>query len=193
MATATPAGPVLCFDLDGVCCDLASKWLAVYNRDWHDTLSLDDITEWEWDRFVKPECGFRVYHYLSRPGFFADLAPLPGAVESLRRLQQRCELVVVTASPRPAMADKAAWVRHHLPFVPKHNLVITHRKDLVRGDIMIDDAPRNLRHFAGERILFDYPYNRDFQECHRVRGWPEAEALVHRLLDPRAGARSKPP
>lgn len=185
--------PVLLFDLDGVCADLARKWLAVYNRDWHDHLTLDDIVEWEWHRFVRPECGRRIYHYLSQPGFFADLDPIPGCVEVLARLADRCELVVVSASPKEAMADKVRWVRRHLPFVHPKNIVLTYRKDLVRGDFMFDDAPRNLRHFQGVRILMDYPYNRDFHDCYRVRNWAEFEALMQDLLaQMEAGRRPAP-
>lgn len=182
--------PVLLFDLDGICADLAGKWLAVYNRDWKDNLTLDDVVEWEWHRFVKPACGSRIYHYLSRPGFFADLEPIPGAAEVLRELNDQAELVAVTASPRPAMADKVAWIRRHLPFIHKQNIVITYRKDLVRGDFMFDDAPRNLRHFQGIRIIMDYPYNRDFNDCHRVRDWFDFHRLMQAFLaELRAGRR----
>lgn len=184
--------PVLLFDLDGICTNLAKKWLAHYNRDWNDNLTLNEIVEWEWHRFVKPECGSRIYHYLNRPGFFADLEPIPGAVETLASLANRVELVVVTASPREAMQDKVQWVRRHLPFVPRHNIVITYRKDLVRGDFMFDDAPRNLRHFQGVRILMDYPYNRDFHDCHRVYSWAEFHGLMEGFLEAMAAGEPLP-
>ncbi|MFZ5814819.1 MAG: 5' nucleotidase, NT5C type [Bacillota bacterium] len=174
--------PVLLFDLDGVCCNLMKKWLAVYNQDYDDDLTEEEITSWNWDHFVKPECGKRIYHYLNRPGFFADLEPIEGCVEALDRLQHLCELVVVTASPKEAAGDKIAWVRRHLPMVPKGNIVITYRKDLVRGDFMFDDAPKNLIHHPATRILMDYPYNRDFHDGHRVHSWAEAEALIRLLV-----------
>lgn len=186
------ARPILLFDLDGVCCNLMKKWLAVYNRDYHDNLRPEDITSWDWETFVKPECGKRIYHYLNRPGFFADLEPIEGCVESLGRLAAICELVVVTASPRQAAGDKIAWVRRHLPMVPKGNIVITHRKDLVRGDFMFDDAPKNLRNHPAIRILMDYPYNRHFHDCYRVHSWAEAEQLIRRLVA-RQDGRSRHP
>ncbi|MFS8640664.1 MAG: hypothetical protein LOD90_07605 [Symbiobacteriaceae bacterium] len=186
------ARPILLFDLDGVCCNLMKKWLAVYNRDYHDNLRPEDITSWDWETFVKPECGKRIYHYLNRPGFFADLEPIEGCVESLGRLAAICELVVVTASPRQAAGDKIAWVRRHLPMVPKGNIVITHRKDLVRGDFMFDDAPKNLRNHPAIRILMDYPYNRHFHDCYRVHSWAEAEQLIHSLVARQQG-RSRHP
>jgi len=184
------ARPILLFDLDGICCDLMKKWLAAYNRDYNDNLRPEDITTWDWEKFVKPECGKRIYHYLNRPGFFADLEPIAGCVESLGRLAEVCELVVVTASPRQAAGDKIAWVRRHLPMVPRGNIVITHRKDLVRGDFMFDDAPKNLENHPAIRIMMDYPYNRHFHDCYRVHSWAEAERLIRRLVDlPRGESR----
>ncbi|HYG57450.1 MAG TPA: hypothetical protein VD902_05225 [Symbiobacteriaceae bacterium] len=173
--------PVLLFDLDGICCNLAKKWLAVYNRDWNDDLTEAEIVEWEWHRFVRPECGKKIYHYLNRPGFFLDLEPIPGCVESLARLAEHCELVVVTASPKEAAGDKMRWVQRHLPMVQRGNIVVTYRKDLVRGDFMFDDAPKNLRNHPATRIMMDYPYNRDFHDCYRVYSWQEAEALIYQL------------
>lgn len=46
------------------------------------------------------------------------------------------------------------------------------------GDFMFDDAPKNLRNHPATRIMMDYPYNRDFHDCHRVTSWAEAEALI---------------
>ena len=186
------ARPILLFDLDGICCNLMKKWLAVYNRDYNDNLRPEDITSWSWDTFVKPECGKRIYHYLNRPGFFADLEPIEGCVESLGRLAKICELVVVTASPREAAGDKIGWVRRHLPMVPRGNIVITQRKDLVRGDFMFDDAPKNLRNHPAIRIMMDYPYNRHFHDCYRVHSWAEAERLIRSLIDRQQGVSRQP-
>jgi 5'-nucleotidase len=176
------AKPVFLFDLDGICCNLMKKWMLHYNRDYEDNLTEERITSWDWDDFVRPECGKKIYHYLNRPGFFADLEPIEGCVESLNRLANVCELVVVTASPKEACGDKMRWVAKHLPMVVKGNIVITYRKDLVRGDFMFDDAPRNLINHPATRIMLDYPHNRDFHDCHRVYSWLEAEAIVYRQI-----------
>jgi 5'-nucleotidase len=185
--------PVFLFDLDGICCDLIKKWLAHYNRDYHDNLTPADITTWDWEHLVKPACGKRIYHYLNRPGFFADLELIPGCKEGLEQLSERCELVVVTASPKEAASDKMRWVHRNLPMVPKKNIVVTYRKDLVRGTFMFDDAPKNLRNHDAIRIMLDYPYNRDFHECHRVHSWAEAVALVEEILALQAAGRPLPP
>lgn len=174
--------PVLLVDLDGILANLIKKWLAVYNRDYHDNLTPDDITTWEWQDLVKPACGTRIYHYLSRPGFFADLEPIEGAAEALEQLAEHFELCVVTASPKNALKEKTLWVERHLPMVPRRNVILTYRKDLTRGHVIIDDATHNLVNFKGVRIIFDYPYNRGFEAAYRVQGWPEATELLNQFL-----------
>jgi 5'-nucleotidase len=176
-----PDRPTLLFDLDGVCCNLLKKWLAVYNQEHNDNVRYEDLDRFSWDHLAKG--GKKIYQYLSRPGFFADLEPIPGCQAALERLGRRCELVVVTASPKAAMADKQRWVEKHLPMVPKDNVVITRRKDLVSGTFMLDDAPKNLANHPAIRLLFDAPYNRDFHDAYRVHNWDEVEATVNRLLD----------
>lgn len=61
----------------------------------------------------------------------------------------------------------------------------TYRKDLVHGDFMFDDAPRNLERCRATRIMMDYLYNRDFTDCYRVSDWAEFEALMADLIDGR--------
>src|SRR5690606_37094640 len=76
-----------------------------------------------------------------------------------------------------------------------------HRKELIRGDLLFDDAPHNLEAFApyGVPVAMAYPYNETVPYT-RVRDWPEFLALVDRLFPaakpargPRAGAALEPP
>ena len=64
-------------------------------------------------------------------------------------------------------------------------MIVTNKKQLVRGDVLIDDGVHNL--IGGEyyKILVDAPYNRAFDaESHgirRVRGWDEIIAIIDEL------------
>ena len=48
-------------------------------------------------------------------------------------------------------------------------------KDSIKGDIMIDDHPKNLSKFEGKRILFTQPHNvySHDESYHRVSGWKD--------------------
>lgn len=48
----------------------------------------------------------------------------------------------------------------HFGFQSK-DVIFSKRKDLIRGDVLIDDGPQNLQHFAGWRVLVDRPWNQD--------------------------------
>ena len=63
------APKILAFDIDGVLADLHTAWLDEYNKDFDDNLTISYITQWEMDKFVKPECGKKIFNYLKRPLF----------------------------------------------------------------------------------------------------------------------------
>lgn len=172
----------LLIDMDSVICDLMTEWHRRYNRDYGDNLSVEKLTDWHSEWFVTPDCGFKIYDYLDEPGLFACLKPMPGAVEVLSRLAMRYDILIVTSSRTTAYTEKEQWVTEHLPFIGRDNLVFTHRKDMVRGDLLFDDAPHNLKAFAATgrlAVAMDYPYNQQLT-CPRVKTWFEFE---QRLMD----------
>lgn len=157
---------ILC-DMDSVIVNLLGKWLAVYNAEYNDCLTPGDISSWDTHLVVKPECGLKMYDYLKQPGFFADLEPLPGAIDTLRRLveEDEHELILVTAAPDGSASDKIDWVGKHMPFIDKRKDVITcYHKYMVQGDVLIDDSPKNIKQYRetwpeAHVCTIAYPYN----------------------------------
>lgn len=96
------------------------------------------------------------------PGIFALMAPVPGAVEGFRSLAERFDAYILSTSPwlnPQAWMDKIEWVQKHFG-VDKDSsaykrLIISHHKNLNRGDYLIDDRTKNgASEFEGEHILF---------------------------------------
>lgn len=176
---------ILCIDMDSVIVDLMSEWYRRYNRDYQDDLTVERVVDWDAQSYVKRECGAKIYDYLHEPGLFLNLKPLPYAIEVLERLAKRFDILVVTSSPSAvAYREKEEWVLRHLPFVGRQNLIFAHRKDLIRGDLLFDDAPHNLQGFLATgrvAVAMDYPYNRNVP-CLRVSGWLEFEDKVDLFL-----------
>ncbi|KEO81657.1 5' nucleotidase, NT5C type [Tumebacillus flagellatus] len=172
----------LLIDMDSVICDLMTEWHRRYNADYDDDLSVAKLGCWKTEKYVKPECGMKVYNYLDEPGLFLNLSPLPQALDVLERLQKSYDILLVTSSRTHAYTEKEQWVEKHLPFLGKQNLIFAHRKDMIRGDLLFDDAPHNLLAFQAsgrDAVAMDYPYNRDV-EVPRVSSWLEFEAFLHR-------------
>jgi len=92
------------------------------------------------------------------PGIFADMLPMPHAVESFLDLAERFDTYILSTAPwenPSAWTDKLHWVKRHLGEAGYKRLILTHHKNLNRGDFLVDDRTKNgAGEFAGEHILF---------------------------------------
>ena len=89
---------------------------------------------------------------------FGELEVMPGAAEALRKLNQDFDIFIASTPPwdRPDMwGAKKEWIAEHFPYL-KRKLVLTHRKDLLIGDILIDDSRwRGQPDFQGDWFWFN--------------------------------------
>jgi len=167
----------LLIDMDGVLCDLIKKWFSVYNTEHHDTLQPEQMVKWGPHMYAKK--GKAIYRYLSQPGFFLDLEPIAGAVEGVQKLINLGHEVIVVTAAKHGHRDKLDWVQKNLPFLDYRHVVFAHRKELVRGDVLFDDAPHNLAAFLpyGLPVAMAHPYN-EGAPGERVPDWSAFVELV---------------
>ena len=92
------------------------------------------------------------------PGIFGAMKPMPGAIEAVHTLAEKFELFILSTAPwknPSAWSDKVSWVTRYLDDIFHKRLILSHRKDLLQGDYLIDDRGKNgTSEFAGEWIQF---------------------------------------
>ena len=94
------------------------------------------------------------------PHIFRDLKPIKGAIKAVNMLLDATNYNVYFLSTAPwdnpsAWTDKRLWIEEQFGEKINRKLILTHRKDLVKGDILIDDRPNNgAKNFDGEWIHF---------------------------------------
>jgi 5'(3')-deoxyribonucleotidase len=92
------------------------------------------------------------------PGIFSLMKPIKGAVEAFNSLADHFDVYILSTSPwnnPSAWSDKLEWVKRHLGEKAYKRLILTHHKNLNRGDYLIDDREKNgAKDFEGELILF---------------------------------------
>lgn len=92
------------------------------------------------------------------PGLFGLMKPMPGALEAVRKLNEKYDCYILSTAPwnnPSAWSDKVIWITRHLDDVFHKKVVITHCKHLCKGDILIDDRDKHgVREFEGEWIQF---------------------------------------
>lgn len=96
-------------------------------------------------------------HWSDLPDMFFDLEPMEGAIESFNELYKQHEVYILTTVPwenTSAWSDKKRWVEKHLPCAKKR-LIYSHHKNLLNGDILIDDRLKNgSEKFEGTLVHF---------------------------------------
>lgn len=163
---------VIALDMDGVKADLLTPWLADYNSKYGDSLTNEMITEWEVHKFVKPECGEKVYEFIyNNPHVYDDVKPMEHSQEAVQNLIDLGHTVIIATKATnnsTLIGAKYKWLRENFPMISPKNYIFIQDKRFVRADILVDDGHHNLTHFEGLPILMDAPYNRDVHDYLRV-------------------------
>ncbi|MDT8394484.1 MAG: hypothetical protein RQ761_11610 [Bacteroidales bacterium] len=127
---------VLYFDMDGVLVDFKS--------------GIDQLT---------PEEKFQYDGRMDAvPHIFRKMKPLEGAIEAVNVLSRYFDCYILSTSPwenPTAASDKQNWIKKYFPIIFYKRMILSHRKDLLKGDYLIDDRANNgAKDFEGEWIHF---------------------------------------
>ncbi|MCF8365059.1 MAG: hypothetical protein K9H16_04720 [Bacteroidales bacterium] len=92
------------------------------------------------------------------PGIFSLMKPMPGAIEAYERLSKKFDTYILSTAPwenPTAWSDKLLWVKKYLGTVAHKRLILSHHKNLLKGDFIVDDRDkRGVKEFVGEHIHF---------------------------------------
>ena len=101
------------------------------------------------------------YKLSKRPDLVVNYRTLPvmeGAIKAVAKLNADHEIFIASTPPwtRPEVwGHKREWIEEHFPYL-KRKLILTHRKDLLIGDILIDDTRfRGQPDFQGNWFWFN--------------------------------------
>jgi 5'-nucleotidase len=116
-----------------------------------------------------------IYH---APGFYADLPPIPGAIEALQELAEQHDVFLCSRPLRNyahCLAEKYACIEKHLGKDWMDRTILTRDKTLIRGDVLIDDNPSiaGLVVPSWEHVLFTRPWNQYETSKRRIENWEE--------------------
>ena len=92
------------------------------------------------------------------PDIFSLMDPMKGAIDSYNQLSSQYDTYILSTSPwdnSSAWQDKILWVKKYLEKSAYKRLILSHHKNLNRGDYLIDDRLKNgADKFIGEHIHF---------------------------------------
>lgn len=173
-------------DLDGVTCNLdaAMRPLLADHLDTHPA-DLEGPYEYWFTDWLDRRDSDAIYDQHLPDGLLADMPPIDGALDAIRKLQQQAgSLIVVTArGVRPHRAPLEVpqthqWLNNH--GLQPDAVHFTRDKHTIPFDVLIDDHPDNIcdvRQAGRRAIVFDQPYNRHV-EGERAATWQDVRALL---------------
>ena len=114
----------------------------------------------------------RIHGKTNRPDKWVDyrnLDVIEGAIEAVAKLNADHEVFIASTPPwlRPEVwGHKREWIGEHFPDL-KRKIILTHRKDLLIGDFLIDDSRfRGQPDFQGEWYWFNKNWdNKNWKAC----------------------------
>lgn len=148
------------------------------NREKGTEYSINDITKWgelgnELDERLK---------YFKDPEFILNLTPYEGAQAFVRRLSKIAEVFIATSVDPVCAGARFMAVTRDFKEIDPANILIGGRKDLLRGDIHLDDA---LHHFETSNVrypvIFRQPWNKSSSGTLAVSEYHEFVEFVYML------------
>ena len=174
-------------DMDDTIEYLLQAWVRGVNARFRRDASADDVHSWDVSEAFPGLTREQVYSIPDEPGFWGTVDPVPGAAEALQRLMDSGhKIFIVTATTYESVPEKMHdLLFRYFPFLQWDQVIITGNKQMIRGDVLIDDGVHNLEGGDYFKILMTAPHNRNYDaEANgmiRVHTWAEIEQVIAEL------------
>lgn len=147
---------LMLIDMDGVVCDFdlafydlcAERGYVMHEGAVHHDARCADH-RFATDCITDPEHKRLARHHVDTTDWFRYLPVIPGAIAGLNELLAHPDVEDVFLCTKPMEANascrdsKGAWVERHLGMDWVRRLIITPDKGMVRGEVLLDDAPKS--------------------------------------------------
>lgn len=168
-------------DMDEVIADTYNAHIEIYNKDYNESLTLEDCLGKEVWKAVPEERRESVKNHPRNTGFFRNLKPIKNSQEVVKELHNLHNIYIASAAMQfpNSLFEKNEWLDEYFPFIPWQNRILCGHKHILNGDVLIDDRSYNLENFQGRPLLFTSGHNIHVNNFERVNTWEE---IAQKLL-----------
>lgn len=167
--------PIIGVDMDDVLADSFQQALDWYERDFGISYTKEELEGKYLGEVISADHHNVVRNYYFTEGFFRTLQPVPGAIESMRLLQDEFEVFVVSAAQQfpQCLTEKNEWLDEYMPFIDWKYRIFCGHKYFLDAEYLIDDHAYNFEYFKGTPILFTSPHNTKEDRFLRADNWDD--------------------
>lgn len=177
---------IILVDMDDTIENMTEAWINYANMRFDTAVNAADITTWDPSEAFPTVSHEEMYALLLEDKLYETVEPFEDAAHYMQKLiSEGHEVFIVTNSPYQVMKSKIENVLfRHFPFIDWKHVIITGRKHLVKGDVLIDDGVHNLLGGDYAKLLFTAPHNRSFDAekngMVRVNCWEEVYEVLNK-------------
>lgn len=174
-------------DMDDTLINLCEEWVNILNNKYSTNTALFDIKEWDITKAFPTLSVEEIFSPLNSEELWDSVRPIDGAVKYLKKLIDDGHNVFIVTATHPANSDikfRRALFRH-FPFIPYDHVIIAYKKQMIKADVLIDDAPHNLVGGEYYKILMAAPHNINYsnseEDIKRVDSWEQAYDVINKI------------
>lgn len=179
-------------DFDDVLADLLGAWVKWINKSFGTTVEKENIKKWDIKAYFPDLTNVEIFSPLSQIDFWETVEPNCGAVEFISRLiLDDIKFKIVTASHYSTIQPKIQGVLFKYfqcrgnPIITWDDIIVCSEKQLIKGNILIDDGIHNLVNGEYAKILFTAPHNEniDINESNvlRANNFKEVYSYIEKI------------
>lgn len=171
--------PVILLDVDGVLVDKTHEHLAAINARFGTSFTYKDVTDWNYS-YMTPE-QIRYQNELWDSPTLYDNEELSLAYLATLSELRKMGRVIACTSPFVGHASSKYRFLRRCGFSMR-DIIMAKDKNLVFGDLLIDDGAHNIEEFHSRAILVDRPWNQHSGHQPRVYSFEDLPTVAERLL-----------
>jgi 5'(3')-deoxyribonucleotidase len=161
---------VIALDVDDTVLDLVTTWLSLYNTEFEDTLTKDQILDWDIASFVKSDAKDMILSYIKDSDVFYGSQPIEDALEAVQYMKSLGHRIIFVTVNNVDNC-KINWLKEKGFLERDEDFVCCKDKSLIRADCLIDDNYDNCMSFKTSAFLFSQPWNLKYDYPFRITDW----------------------
>lgn len=180
-------GKVILCDVDDVLHKFLKIWIETLNKQYQRDVKPEDIKSWNVLDYYEGLTRKQLYAPLSTEEFWDKVEPVEEAAYYIQKLiDEGNKIYLCTASNSKEIHMKyEKIIKKYYPMFTWQDVIVTSKKQMIKGDFLIDDGIHNLEGGEYIGILFTAPHN-DHYACNypnivRANNWKEVYWFVNHL------------
>lgn len=166
--------PRILIDMDDCINNFMNYLCRQYKKQTGKEIKPTDVKDWNIDKYMPG-----VRSIFTSEGFFESIPEKRHSISTIKLLieSKKFDVFIITACcTNHELDEKYKWFDKMLPGFNKERIIKCQEKEIIRGDVLIDDKIDNLNRCSPYMrcLLFDMPHNQECKEYPRIKRLKEA-------------------